>query len=73
MGYYPACPIDIIINHTIAYNLTSEFGAGYFRSITINPGGKLVFPSDFKLTTGGSSLSSPDNILKILVSFTIIT
>lgn len=66
-GYYPQCPVDIVINHTVNFNLSTEFGAGYFRSITVNTGGRLVFPNNFILATSGSNLSAPNNILRITV------
>jgi hypothetical protein len=53
-GYDPKCAIDVIISHAVTYSGSSQFGAGYFRSITVKNGGSLKFDGDFVLSTGGS-------------------
>lgn len=53
-GYNPNCPIDIIVSHAVTFSGNSEFGTGYFRSITVKQGGILKFNNDFVLSTGGS-------------------
>jgi len=53
-GWGAQCPIDMVISHAVTFSGNSEFGAGYFRSITVKAGGTLKFSNDFVLSTGGS-------------------
>lgn len=55
-SYWPNCQIDITINHNVNFNLTSEFGAGYFKSLNVSNGAILTFPNAFTTASAGSNV-----------------
>lgn len=62
-GFWPACEINVLIEHEINFNLGTEFGAGYFKSLNV-AGGVLTFPGQFTVSTAGSNVGG----LEVFVS-----
>lgn len=58
-SYNPNCQIDVVVRNNVNYNTGSSFGGGYFKSLTVENGGVLNFPSNFTVSTSGSNVGNP--------------
>lgn len=55
-SYYPYCQIDVVINHDVVFDAGSQFGAGYFKSLTVSSAATLTFPLGFTTENAGSNV-----------------
>ena len=58
-SYNPACQINVVIRHDVNYNAGTSFVGGYFKSMTVENGGVLNFPSNFTVSTSGTNVGNP--------------
>ncbi|MBD8488517.1 hypothetical protein IFO69_07170 [Echinicola sp. CAU 1574] len=62
--YWPDCQVDVYVDHNVNFDLSTSFGGGYFKSLTVSgPLGKLTFSGDLKFDVNGSSLPDPKNVV----------